>query len=174
MLTAKNVGHVHITRKGRKIQTLGQEQRGVRRNRPYRFKGWRKFHAWKRHSAYPRPHRRPGISKMPTCLPTIAGASGVTFQERKEAEQIKISWDKMVVKLWGSRGDAHPARGASVDCGEITEGYVASGWRRRRREKRFQKLAPAKKIGSCENLIRFRLREPALADGSGILRWEAG
>lgn len=38
---------------------------------------------------------------MPTCFPTIAGASGVTFQERKEREQIKISWDKMVVKLWG-------------------------------------------------------------------------
>lgn len=37
MLTGKNVGHSHITCKGRKIQTLGQEQRGVRRNRPYQL-----------------------------------------------------------------------------------------------------------------------------------------
>lgn len=101
MLTGKNVGHIHITGKGREMQTLGREQRGMRRNRPYQLKGWRKFHAWKRHVAYPRPYRRLGISKMPTCFPTIARASGVTFQERKEREQIKISWDKMAVKLWG-------------------------------------------------------------------------
>lgn len=41
----KNAVHIHITRKGRGIQMLGQEQRGMRRKRPYQFKGWRKFHA---------------------------------------------------------------------------------------------------------------------------------
>lgn len=76
----------------------------MRRKRPYQLKGWRKFHAWKRHVAYPRPYHRPGISKMPTCFPTIAGASGVTFQERKEREQIKISWHKMVAKLFQLEG----------------------------------------------------------------------
>lgn len=85
MLTGKKAGRIHITRKGRKTQTLGQERRGMRRNRPYQLR-WRKFHAWKRHIAYRRPYRRPGISKIPTCFPTIAGASGVTFQERKERE----------------------------------------------------------------------------------------